>query len=260
MPDRRAPRGRRRILALVLAPTIAVGLALAAVVVVDARAKQADVDRADAVAERYEQQVSAFRDDLARDLERTDATDPRRVARVLDRYRDDVPTLGDAPQQGAAGSADYGSARSEQAQLSEGLDRLDAVVADARRATTFVRAARRAISLDPGSLAPGTVVTSGAPLRTQLLPPVRTALAEFEAVEAPEDAAEARTAVREALQHVITEAERLAAQLDAGQSGSFQYAQQYVAARTAVEQYDEGVSADLSEALANVLGSQAPAR
>ena len=41
---------RRRLLALVLAPTLLVGLGLGAALVVDARARQVDVDRADAVA------------------------------------------------------------------------------------------------------------------------------------------------------------------------------------------------------------------
>lgn len=238
-----------------LAPTLVLGLVVGAFVVVDARARQADVDRADAVAERYEQQLAAFRSDLADDLEAVDATDPTDVSEVLEGRRDDLPELGATSARGETGSSAYAAARAEQAALGESLDRLESVVESARRARTFVLAANEALDLDPNRLSPETVVTSGAPLRTQLLPPMRTALARFEAVDAPDDAAEAREAVRAALQHVITEAERLAVLLDGGQGGSFQYAEQYQTARTAVQQYADGVRADLREALDAVVGS-----
>ena len=240
---------RRRLLALVLAPTLLLGLGLGAALVVDARARQVDVDRADAVALRYEERLSHYREVVVRELEAADATDPDAVARVLARHRDDVPTLGATSQRGAAASPDYGAARRE-----------PSVVVDTRAAQRYLVAARRALEVDPNALAPGTFVTSGAPLRAQLLPPMRTTLASFEAVEAPRDAAAVRDAVRRALTHVITEAEALAARLDAGQSGSFQYAEEYTAARTAVTQYEERTRADLREALDNVLAGDGVGR
>lgn len=251
---------RRRLLALVLAPTLLLGLGLGAALVVDARARQVDVDRADAVALRYEERLSHYREVVVRELEAADATDPDAVARVLARHRDDVPTLGATSQRGAAASPDYGAARREQSVVTEAMDRLDDVVVDTRTAQRYLVAARRALEVDPNALAPGTFVTSGAPLRAQLLPPMRTTLASFEAVEAPRDAAAVRDAVRRALTHVITEAEALAARLDAGQSGSFQYAEEYTAARTAVTQYEERTRADLREALDNVLAGDGVGR
>lgn len=236
-----------------LAPTLVLGLVVAGFVVVDARARQADVELADAAAARYDEQLSSFRSALVDDLEAVDATNPADVAAVLEERRDDVPELEPAPERGEAGSSAYGTARATQAALAESLERLEAVVESSRRARTFVLAANEALDLDPSSLAPQTFVTSGSPLRTQLLPPLRTALATFEAVEAPDDAAEARDAVRAALQHVITEGERLAARLDGGQSGSFQYAEQYGTARSAVQQYADGVRADLREAIDGVV-------
>lgn len=244
---------RRRLLALVLAPTLLVGLGVGGLVVADALARQADVERADAAALRYEERLGAFRTSFVEALADVDATDPRDVARVLEERRDEVPDLESVAARGEQGSADYAAARSEQVQLTEALERLDQVVEASVRSRTFVLAANRALEVDPASYAPPTVVTSGAPLRTQLLPPMREALATFEAVRAPSDATRARDAVRAALQHVITEGERLAARLDAGQSGSFQYAQQYTTAREAVRAYADGVRADLREALDRVV-------
>jgi hypothetical protein len=244
---------RRRLLALVLAPTLLVGLGVGGLVVADALARQADVERADAAALRYEERLGAFRSSFVEALADVDATDPRDVARVLEERRDEVPGLESVAARGEQGSADYAAARSEQVQLTEALERLDQVVEASVRSRTFVLAANRALEVDPASYAPPTVVTSGAPLRTQLLPPMREALATFEAVRAPSDATRVRDAVRAALQHVITEGERLAARLDAGQSGSFQYAQQYTTAREAVRAYADGVRADLREALDRVV-------
>jgi hypothetical protein len=244
---------RRRLLALVLAPTLLLGLGIGSLVVVDDLARRADVERADSAAERYEEQLAAFRTSFVDALGDADATDPRDVERVLQARRDDVPDLEPVDPRGEQGSSDYVAARTEQAQLSEALERLEQVVQRAQRARTFVLAANRALDVDPASYAPPTVVTSGAPLRAQLLPPMRAALATFEAVEVPPDAQDARDAVRAALQHVITEGEGLAARLDAGQSGSFQYAEQYTRARDAVQGYADGVRADLREALDRVV-------
>ncbi len=244
---------RRRLLALVLAPTLLIGLGVGGLVVVDDLARRADVERADAAAQRYEERLTGFRTSFVDALGDVDATDPGDVAQVLASRRDDVPALEPVEARGERGSSDYLAARSEQTQLSDALDRLDQVVQRGQRARTFVLAANRALDVDPASYAPPTVVSSGTPLRSQLLPPMRAALATFEAVEVPPDAQGARDAVRAALQHVITEGERLAAQLDAGRSGSFQYAAQYGTAREAVRAYADGVRADLREALDRVV-------
>lgn len=236
-----------------------VGLALAAVVVVDAREKQADVHRADAVAAQFEEQVNAFRGRLDRDLRAIDATDPRLVARVLARHRDDVPVLGGAPERGVAGSAAYGAARSEQSTLVESLDHLDDVVGKVRAGVAYVTAARRALGVDPTTFSPASVVRSGAPLRSQLLPPMRSTAAQFEAVDPPRGAGEVRRLVSAALRHVISEAEQLATQLDAGQSGSFTYSQQYAVARRATDEYEVRLRADLREAVDAVVGTEDPA-
>lgn len=134
---------RRRLLALVLAPTLLLGLGLGAALVVDARARQVDVDRADAVALRYEERLSHYREVVVRELEAADATDPDAVARVLARHRDDVPTLGATSQRGAAASPDYGAARREQSVVTEAMDRLDDVVVDTRAAQRYLVAADR---------------------------------------------------------------------------------------------------------------------
>lgn len=244
---------RGRLIALVLAPTLLLGLVVGGFVVVDVRARQADVERADATAQEYLDEVAAFRAGLSEDLAEVDANDPTEVADVLEQRDGDLPELDTAPGRGEEGSRTYAAARADEAALGEAWQRLRDVVQASVEARTFVLAANRALDLDPNELSPETVVTSGAPLRNQLLPPMRTALAAFESVPAPEDAAAAQDAVRAALQHVITEAERLAARLDGGQGGSFQYAEQYTAARTAVQRYADGVRADLREALDGVV-------
>lgn len=240
---------RGRLLALVLAPTLVLGLVIGGFVVVDARARQADVERADDVAQKYAGEVAGFRAALVKDLEAVDAADPTDVAEVIEARGDDLPELASAPERGESGSSAYAAARQGVVTLRESWQRLGDVVDVSVDARSFVLAANRALDLNPAELAPPTVVTSGDPLRTQLLPPMRSALATFEATDAPEAATPARDAVRAALQHVVTEAERLAARLDAGQGGSFQYAEQYTAARAAVRQYADGVRADLREAL-----------
>ena len=80
---------RGRLLALVLAPTLVLGLVIGGFVVVDARARQADVERADAVAQEYAGEAAGFRAALVKDLEAVDAADPTDVAEVIENVEDE---------------------------------------------------------------------------------------------------------------------------------------------------------------------------
>lgn len=244
---------RGRLLALVLAPTLLIGLALGAFLVVDARQAQQDVAAADAAAADYQAALADYREAVTGDLEGRDGTEPGRIAEALAEHRDLVPELASTSQRGEEGSSRYQLARRQVAELAEARERLDDVVTEATTALAFVDAASTALEVDPQALAPGGTVTDGGSLRVRLLPPMRTALATFEAAKAPKDATTVRAAVRAALQHVIDEGEKLAADLDAGRSGSFRYGTEYSTAREAVRSYDDTVRADLREALDGVV-------
>lgn len=250
---------RRRLVVLVLAPTILVGLVLGAVFIVDARSQQQEVERAEAAATRYQDRLAAYRSAVVSDLDAVDATDPMTVSEVLDRHAEELPELQPVPERAAAASVEYETARRTQASVSDGLETVQRVIETSAPSTEFVAAARRALSVEPTSLAPSGAVASGDPLRNALLPPMRTALASFESVPVPQGAETASEAVSAALQHVIDEGEQLAAMLDAGRSGSFTWQAEYQAAAEAVQQYEDGVQADLREALDGVLASDVAA-
>ena len=236
-----------------LAPTLLVGLSLGAFLVVDARSLADDVATADAAAQEYDAALDDYRAALVGDLADVDAGDPDAVAEVVAGRAQERPSLAGVPARGEDESSRYQAARSEAADLATASARLSEVVEQNLGATAFVAAATRALELDPASLTAGGAVADGSPLRRDVIPPMRAALAEFEAVRSPARAAEARSAVSAALQHVIDEAERLAAMLDAGQGGSFTFAEEYTRAQRAVQELDDGVRADLREALDGVV-------
>lgn len=248
---------RRRLVVLALAPTLLLGLVLGGFLIVDARSQRAEVERADAVAERYQDRLGAYRRAVAQDLEEAGDTDPLTVSDVLDEHRDEIPELDAVPERAALASSGYETARRTEAAVAESRRVLTDVIEATAQAPEFVAAAEQALALQPNELAPQGAVPDGGPLRASLLPPLRAALATFEQAPVPEGAEPAATAVRAALKHVIDEAERLAAELDAGRSGSFGWQSEYQAAADAVQAYDDGVRADLREALDGLLASDA---
>lgn len=249
---------RRRLLVLALAPTLLLGLVVAVLVVVDARTAAAEVREADAAATAFDAEAAAYREGLVAGLADVDAEDPADVAEVVTARATTPPRPADVPARGRDGSATYRAAEKESVALAEAVERLRGVVRSAVEARTFVLAADEALDVQPQDLVPSGAVASGAPVRQQLIPPLREALETFGEVPAPRAAADAREAVQSALTYVIDQAEQLAASLDAGRGGSFGYARQYADAREAVRQYADGVRADLAEAIDGVVGTDDP--
>lgn len=244
-------------LALALAPTLLLGLVVAALVVVDARARAADVERADDAATTFSVEAQEYRETLASGLAEVDTDDPVAVAEVVEEAATEPPRVEVVPRRGIDGSASYRAATQESAELAGAVARLRDEVDQAVAARTFVLAANETLGVQPQDLAPSGAVASGAPVRQQLIPPLQEALATFRDVPVPEGAEEAEEAVSGALGYVVEQAEQLAAALDAGRGGSFGYATQYAEAREAVRQYADGVRADLLEAVDGVVGSDA---
>lgn len=250
---------RRRLLALVVLPTLLLGLGLGGLLLVDAGNRQAEVREADEAAATHVAALADFRSATAAALEDVDLGDPERVGEVVQQQAEGLPELADVSEHGAATSTAYQDARQLGARTREDVAALLEVTEAGAESRRFVLAANRALDVDPRDLLTATTVPDGSPVRAQLLPQMRATLEELRAVEVPEGADEAATSAQGALEYVIREAETLAAELDAGRGYRFEFGEQYFTARQAVRQHAEDVRAEVREAVDRVVGDPAVA-
>lgn len=249
--------GRLRLLALVVVPTLLVGAVIGGVLVVDALDRREQIAEADAAAERYTQQHEAFREGLAGSVDSSDFDDVSQVREALEATRDGVPALAAVGEHGAENSEGYRFAQRVQQLTEANLADLESALDRADEAQAFAADAERALDVDPRSFLTSTTIPSGAPVRASVLPPMQSALTQFEAVEVPEGGDAAAEEVSGALRFVISEAETLARELDAGRGYQFEFGLRYGEARGAVQQYVTAVVAEVREAFDLVVGEPA---
>jgi hypothetical protein len=246
-------RGPRWAIFLPVVVTVLLAGVVGALIVVQSQ-KQADqVAQADAVAEVYLADVTAFESGVAREIRGARAADPGDLRRVLKAAVADPPTLGDAPRYGVEQSAPYAAARETQETLLEPYERLDRELERADVGLAYIEAARDALELrasdyvGPGLLDDSTVV------RARLLPAFTAARDTLAGVRVPEGQEQLAATVSDALQYVIDQASALAASIDANRAYSFTYSEQFQAAAAAVDDYAATVNGDLTEAI-NAVG------
>ncbi|WP_374999685.1 hypothetical protein [Aeromicrobium sp. CTD01-1L150] len=248
---------RRRLLTMVVAPTLVIGLVIGTLMLVDAANRREQVRVADAAAAEYTEALQAFRKEVAAGVETADFEDAVAVGDFVAQAAQDLPELAAVDGHGARASDAYRFAESVRAQMRESLDDLQEKVEGARRAQSFVAAAEQALAVDPRSFLSSTTLSDGGPVRAQVLPPLRNALAGVEDLDVPEGADEAHQEVADAIRFVIGEAETLAAELDAGRGYQFEFGIRYGEARSELARYSATSEASLREAFDRVVGEPA---
>lgn len=250
---------RRRLLTIVVAPTVVVGLVVGTLMLLDAANRREQVRVADAAAAEYTEALGNFRRKVATGVAAADFENAVMVGDAVAEAAQDLPELAEVSDRGSQGSDAYRFAESVRAQMRENLDELQQVVEGARRAQSFVEAAEQALAVDPRSFLSTTMLPDGGPVRSQVLPPLRGTLAELQGLDVPQGAEEVHQEVADAIRFVVGEAETLAAELDAGRGYQFEYGLRYGQARSELAQYAATSEAALREAFDRVVGEPAAA-
>jgi hypothetical protein len=228
--------------------TLLTAAAVGAAIVVQDHRQTTRLARADEVAEAFLSDVGMFRGDVARRMSREREKEPAELRRVLASAIADPPVLGRAPR-GAERSEAYAAAVETAKTFLVPYRRLDRRLRRADVALTFVSSAREALGVRATDYVGfGPIGDSGA-VRSRLVPAFVRARDDFADVRVPKGQEALAATVDDALQYVIDRAGALADSIDAGRAYSFSYAQEFTAARAAVDDYATTVEGDLTEAI-----------
>ena len=236
--------------------TVVLAAVVGALVVVQEQRQTDQVSAADAAAQAYAADVSAFRGEVARQIRGTRTAEPAALRRVLTKAVADPPRLAAAPTTGARGSASYAAAQETAAGLLRPYRRLDRVLARAAVARTFLEEARAVLALRASDYVGSTTLSDSGPVRSRLIPAFAAARDRFATVRVPRGQDRLAATIRDAVQHVIDRATTLAASIEANRSFSFTYAEEYRAAAAAVDGYAAVVDGDVTEAVDAVLDAR----
>ncbi len=236
--------------------TVVLAGVVGALIVVQSQAASDRVAEADAVGEAFLSDVGMFRGTVARRLRDagTDDADPAALRRALAEVVAAPPALADAPE-GAAGESEvYAAAVDMERTFLEPYTRLDRQLRRAEISLTFIAAASDALALKASDYVGFGFLEESAAVRSRLIPAFAAARDRFDAVRIPKGQDALAATVRGAIQYVIDQATTLAASIDANQSFSFSYADQFRAAATAIDDYATTVGGDVTEAVNAVAG------
>lgn len=256
----RDDRGRRRRAGLwSIGLTILIGVIVAASVVVVQVRHDRDVATADRAARLAAVELGLLRSATGRELAVAGVGRPRQLQAVAAKRLDLVPAPPAVTAYAAEHSEAYRDVVQDRADLESALRRLVVVAKAGVPTDAFLDAADAALAVRPTTLAPVGLQRDGAALRATVVVGMKDVLARFQAVDVPKGHEKVAQAVEAALEHVISEAEALAARLDSGSGGSFAYAAEYTAAQQAVDDDRTRMTGDLQEAVNAVLGSSGSA-
>jgi hypothetical protein len=236
---------------------VVAAIAVTTVVLVIHQNHKNDVAEADRVAAAYVDDVASYREEQAEvilDSAENDG-DPEATLEVIAEAADEAPTLGDAPEYGRENSDDYADASAVGDRLQADLETLTAAVESVTTVGDFLDAASTALDRNaPIDLLGAGPFPDGSHVRNVVIPGVQGTKDAFEAVDVPVGFEEAAELTSAALQHVIDNLNQMAVSLDGGQSFSFQFADQYAAAETAVDDA-VGSAEDQIKALIEAFGA-----
>lgn len=225
----------------------------AGIYLLDRHQKATEVEQADSAAVRYEQDVAAYQQEAHSELVMlADAGEPGLLAETAVRLREELPRPGDVPAYGAQNSSAYRAALDRHAAVQERFDVAVEVLHEWASAAPFIAAAQEALDADLPRRVVAGPVSSGDPVRTELIPLMRQVKAQFQAVAVPEGQEALAAGVSGALQHVIDEATVAAQHLDAGRGASFSYGAEYRDALQPVLEYEARLRSRVEAAIAGV--------
>ncbi|MDF1705491.1 MAG: hypothetical protein P1U38_12015 [Aeromicrobium sp.] len=230
------------ILLSVLGVLVVAAIAVTTVVLVIHQNHKNDVAAADRVAADYLQEVATFREDQATSIGE-ELSDYESALEAIGEAKDAVPSIGDAPEYGRENSGDYAAAAKVEADIAGDLDALESLAQEGMDAVEFQDAVEVALDRGTPSELLGTgPFSSGQPVRDGTIPAMQGVKDTFEAVEVPEGYEETAELTSAALQHVLDNLNQMAASLDGGESYYFEFAEQYNAAETALDEVESAQS------------------
>lgn len=210
-----------------------------------------DVAEASRVAARFHQEVSAYRAAVQSTLTSRATYDAENVKIRFDAALDKAtPELGDAPAWGKTHSATYRAAVKAEKTLKDPYEDVSTVLEEAVAGQPFIAAAKVALKIKIDDyVGTSTRFSSGAPFRDKLIPGFEKALATFEQVKVPAGQEQIASDVVAALEAVIRDARKAAAQLDSGRGAGISAITEYYTANSAVTEYQQSLESRLEAAI-----------
>lgn len=248
---------RGRIITLIAVPTIVLVTAVAVVVLLMMQAsdRREQVVAADKTAAEYIQAVDVFKQEAEAAAYSADFSDPEAVGTAVSDAAETLPELGDATEHGVENSTAYRDAEQLQETTSQSLETFQEAVEESVQLQEFVAEAERIMEADPTDHLSATTFANGKPVRDRMLPPMEKALAQAEALKAPESAEtaeRARKQIVEAARRMVRGVKKLASELDAGRSYNLRYG--FGGAPLAVNLVSGQAQSDLREAVEVLVG------
>jgi hypothetical protein len=246
-------RGKRNV---IIASIVAASLLVVTVIgttvffVVRNQHRQDDVAEAARVATAYNKKVSAYRSSVEQALNTRQLDDAQRIKVAFDEAVVKTPELGDAPEWGKAHSTSYRAAVKSQKTLKEPYDDVAKVLDEAVVGQPFVKAAKTALKVQINDyVGKGKYFHNGSVFRNKLVPGFKKVLAKFDKVPVPKGRESVARKVDAALNGVIKDGKKAAAELDAGRSTLINARSEYFAASSAVLTYERSLESRLESAI-----------
>lgn len=243
---------RRVATALPVILTIVIAVVIGALVLVQNQRQTDQVDEAEVVAQDYLARVQRFRSSVIARIEAADASDPEAVSEAIDRAIAEPPRLGDAPKYGREHSPSYAEAVQTKASVVRPFKRLSVTMREADVALEFIAAARRVLELRATDYVGYGFLTTSARVRSELIPAFIRAHDAFDRARVPKGQEKLAQQVHDAAQYVVDQASLLADRIEARQTFSFSYREEFQAVADAVNDYATKVKGDVVEAIADV--------
>ena len=234
--------------------TLLVGAAVGGLVVVQNQRQTDQVAEAEAVGLDYLSAAGRFRVRVAKAIKAADSTKLDEIKRAVDTKIAKPPKLPSAPKYGRQNAGAYREALDVRSTLLGPYQKLSAKLKEAKVAERFIAAARKVLELRATDFVGSSVITSSGPVRSELIPAFVNARDTFGAVPVPKGQKKLAATVRDAAQYVINQATTLAEKIDARQSFSFSYSEQFQAAADALNDYATTVEGDVTEAVNTAIG------
>lgn len=242
-------RARRAFIVLPVLVTLAIA-ALVGVLAVLQNQHQTDQEaKAESVGQDYLSSVATFRVSATRKIHAAHADDAVTLERIVKAAVATPPKLPAVSGYGRKHSAAYRQAEHTASSLLVPYRRLNATLTRAETSEAFIAAARKVLGLRATDYVGSGLISDSSRVRSSLIPAFTKARDTFDKVLVPAGQAKLAAKVHDAVQYVIDESSMLASRIDADQSFSFRYDQQFQAALDAVSDYATDVQGDVEEAI-----------
>ena len=246
-------RARRAAMVLPVLITLLVGAAVGGLVIIQNQRQSDQVVEAEAMGQDYLSAAATFKARVAKAIKAADSTKLTEITRVLDTEVAKPPTLPAASKYGRQNSSTYREAIDVQSTLLGPYEALSATLKRAQVAETFINAGRKVLEMRATDYVGAGVITSSGPVRAKLIPAFVNARDTFNRVPVPKGQQKLASTIQGAVQYVIDQATTLADRIEARQSFSFSYNDQFQVAADALNDYATTVEGDVTEAVNTVV-------